>query len=84
MNIYKSGKSDYTEVSKDHLFNLSMNFQFTNDSKYIRSNNYADDCGYGYRVYSQGDFKLIDSNIPEFYFERNGDNTFFDKIKSPK
>ena len=57
MTIIGPGEADFTMKNEGHNINCSMNFWFTNDSLYIRTNDQEDDCGYGYGVYSSGDFK---------------------------
>ncbi len=80
MNIYSPGKADFTMIKENDFINCSMNFWFTNDSLYIRTNDEADDCGYGYAVYSHGDFKLTDKKKPEFFVDRRGEKTWFNKL----
>jgi len=81
MNIYSPGEANYTMSPKEYDLNCSLNFQFKNDTLYIRTNDNADDCGYGYGVYSEGNFILIDSITPEFYIDGVSEKTYFDKEK---
>ncbi len=78
MNIYSPGEADYTLIAEDDYFNCSMNFWFVNDSLYIRTNDQADDCGYGYGVHSSGDFKKIESKRPESFADREGNEYLFE------
>ncbi len=80
MNIYSPGEADFTMKIEDHYINCSMNFWFTNDSLYIRTNDKADDCGYGYAVYSSGDFKKVKNKKPESYIDRSGEEFKFDEL----
>lgn len=77
MNIYSPGEADFTLIKEADFIRCSMNFWFTNDSLYIRTNDQADDCGYGHAVYSAGDFKRIDSKIPEYFIDRSGEKADF-------
>ena len=77
MNIYSPGEADFTIVNQNEFINCSMNFWFTNDSLYIRTNDQADDCGYGHGVYSKGDFRRIEEDTPEFFINRNGKQFWF-------
>lgn len=77
MNIYNPGEADFTMVKENDFINCSMNFWFTNDSLYIRTNDQADNCGYGGSVYSHGDFKREKKERPEFFIDRSGEKTWF-------
>jgi hypothetical protein len=81
MKVYGPGEADFTMVQKENFINCSINFWFTNDSLYIRTNDLADECGYGYGVFSDGDFKLKDSIRPTFYVNRAGEKKYFSKLK---
>lgn len=76
MNIYELGVADFT-MTKDEDFDCSMSFRFTNDSLYIRTNNKSDNCGYGYGIHSHGNYKLINSKTPEFFYDGTGEKTYF-------
>ncbi|MCF8457863.1 MAG: hypothetical protein K9H62_18190 [Bacteroidales bacterium] len=84
MNIYSPGDADFTMIKESDFVNCSMNFWFTNDSLYIRTNYEADDCGYGYGVYSHGDFKLINPETPEFFIDRSGEKIYFKSLEWTK
>lgn len=77
MNIYSPGEADFTMKKEADFINCSMNFWFTNDSLYIRTNDKADDCGYGHAVYSKGDYKKIDKERPEYFLDRSGEKYWF-------
>ncbi len=77
MNIYSLGEADFTMIKENDFINCSMNFWFNNDSLFIRTNDQADDCGYGHAVYSHGDFKKTKKEIPEYFVDRSGEKTWF-------
>jgi len=77
MNIYSPGEADFTLIKENDYINCSMNFWFSNDSLFIRTNDKADDCGYGHAVYSHGDFKKIKKDIPEYFIDMSGEKTWF-------
>ena len=80
MNIYSPGEADFTIIKEEDRINCSMNFWFTNDSLYIRTNDQADDCGYGYGIYSDGDFKRICPDTPESFIDGSGNRFLFKKL----
>ena len=80
MNIYSPGKANFTMIKETDFINCSMNFWFTNDSLFIRTNDKADECGYGYGIHSYGDFKRTNKEKPEFFIERNGEKTWFKSL----
>ena len=77
MNMYSRGKAEFTMIEDDGTINCSMTFSFTNDSLYIHTNNQGYDCGYGYGVYSDGNFKRIDQKKPPFFINREGRKIWF-------
>lgn len=80
MNIYRPGEADFSMIKENDLINCSMNLWFTNDSLFIRTNDKADDCGYGHAVYSRGDFKRTNKQKPEFFIDRSGEKTWFKEL----
>ena len=77
MNIYSPGKANFAMVKENDRIDCRMNFLFTKDSLYIRTNNNADNCGYGHAVYSEGDFKRIKKKVPDFFIDISGEETWF-------
>ncbi len=84
MNIESLGKANFTMIKENENINCSMNFRFTNDSLYIRTNDQADDCGYGHAIYSKGDFKRTNKEIPKFFFDRDEGKTCFKDLNWKK
>ena len=78
MNIYNLGEAEFS-ITKREYIDCSMNFWFTNDSLYIRTNDQPENCGYG--VHSHGNFKLKDSKTPKFYYDRTGEKIYFNNLK---
>jgi hypothetical protein len=79
MNIYNLRKAEFS-MTKGEYIDCSMNFWFTNDSLYIRTNDQSDNCGYGYGVHSHSNFKLKDSKTPEFYYDMTGEKIYFKNL----
>ena len=77
MNIYSPGKANFAMVKENDRIDCRMNFLFTKDSLYIRTNNNADNCGYGHAVCSEGDFKRIKKKVPDFFIDISGEETWF-------
>lgn len=80
MIIYSPGEADFTLIDESRYLNCSMNFWFTNDSLYVRTNNQTDDCGYGHGVYSSGDFKRVDSETPQYFIDGIGGKMAFREL----
>jgi hypothetical protein len=80
IKIYSIGEGDFTIKKDSDFINCSMNLWFHNDSVYIRTNNRADNCGYGYGVYSYGDFKRISFENPEYFINRSGKTIYFKNL----
>ena len=84
MTIYNSEEADFTYVNKGENINCSMNFWFTNNTLYIRTNDEADNCGYGYGIFSNGDFKKIQSTTPQYFIDREGREIWFKDLNWKK
>ena len=80
ITISSSGEGNYTVKADSDYINCSFTLQFRNDSVFIRTNNDAVDCGYGFGVYSDGDFKKITNDIPKFFIDQSGKKRYFKNL----
>ena len=77
IKIASNREGDFTIKKDSDLINCSLHFWFQNDTVFIRTNDKADHCGYGFGVYSNGDYKRISYKTPEYFEDRTGEKTYF-------
>lgn len=58
-----------------------IKFTFANNKLEVSTDAKKGDCGFGFNVYADNTYKLVDSKIPEFYISGEGDTVLFKDLK---
>ena len=71
----------YNSKSTDNEKGCVIKFTFGNNKLEVSTDAKKDDCGFGFNVYADNTYKLVDSKIPEFYISGEGDTILFKDLK---
>lgn len=80
MKMNSPNEASFSMTKENYNINCNMSFTFTDDSLFIRTIDDADDCGYGFGVYSPGDFKRMTTVKPDYFIDRTGEKTEFKNL----
>lgn len=62
----------------DHEFvDCRLNFRFTSEELKITTDAEHDDCGFGFHVYADNNYRHIDKSIPKYFINGRGDTILF-------
>jgi hypothetical protein len=80
MNILKPGEAEFSINDADDYINCSLRFSFKMNELSINTQMNADTCGYGYGVFSDGDFIKISTEQPVYFMDREGTEHQFETL----
>ena len=71
----------YNSKSTDNEKGCIIKFTFGNNKLEVNTDANKDDCGFGFNVYADHSYKLVDNKIPDFYINGEGDTVLFKDLK---
>ena len=73
----KNNIGTYDSRIDNDYFNCVLKFNFSSQQLEITTDNEHNNCGFGFNVYADNTYKLIDNSIPEYFINAEGDKTYF-------
>lgn len=80
----KGNIGTYNSRLDDDDLNCLLKFEFKSGILKVTTNEGHDDCGFGYAVYADNSYMLIDNSIPKYFIDGQGDTTFFEGLTKKK
>lgn len=77
--INNTGRFEY---EGDEHFSCALKFEFSPNLLKVRTVDGQDECGFGFGVRADYDYKKIDESIPQFYLYGPGDTVWFEETGS--
>jgi len=71
----------YNSEPIDNEKGCVIKFTFGNNQLQVNTDANKDDCGFGFNVYADHSYKLVDNKIPDFYINGEGDTILFKGLK---
>lgn len=65
-------------------FDCLFTFEFTSDQVTIKTSEGREDCGFGYGVRADNDYKRIDNSLPKYFLTGEGDTILFQGLTIEK
>ena len=77
LDINTPGQATYINIDKKNFLNCHLEFTFKNKKLSISTKEGFDDCGFGYGVFADAEYKKKRHKKPLFFIDRVGEKTFF-------
>lgn len=88
---YNTGRLSGEMTIRDHIgtydskkdgadYNCELKFEFSADALKITTNEESGDCGFGYAVYADNNYNLIDRSVPEYFITGESDTVTFSSL----
>ena len=79
--INTKGNATYIQINKQNLINCRLDFAFNRKNLTISTKEGSDNCGFGYGVMADSQYKKKRNKKPVYFIDRVGEKTFFKNLK---